>query len=57
VVTPSQWRLTRSGHVATEIRPGVWVCCRCGAGARWWNGLWIGTMVSRESKCFDVEEE
>ncbi len=56
-MTPSQWRLTRSGHVATEIRPGVWVCCRCGAGARWWNGLWIGTMVSRESKCFDVEEE
>ncbi len=56
-MTPSMWKLTRGGHEPLEVRTGVYVCCRCGAGARWTGSLLVGTMTGEKSKCFDVEEE
>lgn len=47
-------------HVVTEVRPGVVVCCRCGAGA------WVdrrgrvrgsGALANPMSKCFGEERE
>ncbi len=56
-MTPSMWKLTRGGHEPLEVRKGIYVCCRCGAGARWTGSLLVGTMTDEKSKCFDVEEE
>ncbi len=44
-------------HVPVETRPGVYVCARCGAGARWDGRRHTGTMTQQNTKCFDDEKE